>query len=407
MNKNSLKEILQKINTLDRSIPIGETQSYLDQMVSKETKRVSESVKNNPTIKFLDDLNTKLEKFKKNFNLKPVLDTIQEIQNDISETKEAVGSEFESIRGESEQKLSELTELVTTIRKEFTTLSKDSFETITDRIAALQGELSFTSEESDKKGQTLKQVLDDYEARLKSLAENSEASDTDRGELRSVLTMGFSERDDKIKTTVDSVEALRRDMNSRLASWGGGQANREIKINSSVMSTKYTDINLIGTITKSDNNTTKQVDITFAGGGSGSQDFLTVKEADGNPNVGSVVTIVVTNGTLTDDGGGQVTIATGGGGSGITRTTSIITANTAAGATAATDYVFIATAGLAFTLPDAAGNTNLYTLKNATNSSVLVTAVGGDTIDGSSSVLVAINNQALDFTSDGTNYRIV
>ncbi len=43
---------------------------------------------------------------------------------------------------------------------------------------------------------------------------------------------------------------------------------------------------------------------------------LTVKETDGSPSVSSVDTIVVTTGTLTDDGGGQVTIDTGGAGGG-------------------------------------------------------------------------------------------
>lgn len=41
---------------------------------------------------------------------------------------------------------------------------------------------------------------------------------------------------------------------------------------------------------------------------------LEVKEVDGTPDVTSVKTIRVTNGTLTDDGGGQVTISTGGSG---------------------------------------------------------------------------------------------
>jgi hypothetical protein len=40
---------------------------------------------------------------------------------------------------------------------------------------------------------------------------------------------------------------------------------------------------------------------------------LTVEEVDGSPSVSSVETIVVSNGTLTDDGGGQVTVTTGGG----------------------------------------------------------------------------------------------
>lgn len=38
---------------------------------------------------------------------------------------------------------------------------------------------------------------------------------------------------------------------------------------------------------------------------------LTVKEADGTPEVANVGTIVVTNGTLTDDGGGQITLDLG------------------------------------------------------------------------------------------------
>ena len=47
------------------------------------------------------------------------------------------------------------------------------------------------------------------------------------------------------------------------------------------------------------------------GSGSGS---LEVKEVDGSPDVTGVTIIRVSNGTLTNDGGGQVTIVTGGGG---------------------------------------------------------------------------------------------
>lgn len=116
------------------------------------------------------------------------------------------------------------------------------------------------------------------------------------------------------------------------------------------------------------------------------------------------------NQVLTTDGNGVTSWTTPGASSvasGITRTTSVITANTTGGSTSLTDYIYIATAGIAFTLPAAAGNTNLYTIKNASSSSVLVTAVGGKTMDGSGSVLSAINNQSLDFTSDGSNYQIV
>lgn len=50
--------------------------------------------------------------------------------------------------------------------------------------------------------------------------------------------------------------------------------------------------------------------------GSDPKNKLRVREVDGAPSVFPVNTIVVSNGTLTDDGGGQVTVTTGGGGGG-------------------------------------------------------------------------------------------
>ena len=53
-------------------------------------------------------------------------------------------------------------------------------------------------------------------------------------------------------------------------------------------------------------------------GGGGGGSAITVRESDGTPNVSNVSTIIVSNGTPTDDGSGryQVTISTGGGGGG-------------------------------------------------------------------------------------------
>ena len=50
---------------------------------------------------------------------------------------------------------------------------------------------------------------------------------------------------------------------------------------------------------------------------------LTVKDTDGVPTVANVNTINVTNGSLTDNGGGVVTISTGGGGGGSGTVTSV------------------------------------------------------------------------------------
>lgn len=55
--------------------------------------------------------------------------------------------------------------------------------------------------------------------------------------------------------------------------------------------------------------------LVTSGGGGGGGTALTVEEQDGNPTVTNVNTIRVSNGTLTNEGGGIVSIITGGGGS--------------------------------------------------------------------------------------------
>ena len=106
---------------------------------------------------------------------------------------------------------------------------------------------------------------------------------------------------------------------------------------------------------------------------------LVVKEVDGNPNVPNVNTIVVSNGTLTNDGGGVVTITTGGGGAGVDSWAGGTTGLLPSGAT--TGVVSISG-----TLVVANGGTGTTTL---TNNSVLtgtgtaaITAEGNLTFDG-------------------------
>ena len=77
----------------------------------------------------------------------------------------------------------------------------------------------------------------------------------DDTEVRDLLATTASDLEDKFKKL--RIEALSR----------GGSMNRQINVNSSVMSNKYTDVNFLGSLTKADNNTTKQVDITFSGAG--------------------------------------------------------------------------------------------------------------------------------------------
>ena len=81
--------------------------------------------------------------------------------------------------------------------------------------------------------------------------------------------------------------------------------------------------------------------------------LMTVKEADGNPSVTGVSVITVSNGTLTDNGEGAVTITTGGGGGGGAPTDAQYVVLAADGDLSAERVL---TAGTGITLTDAGAN---------------------------------------------------
>ena len=89
----------------------------------------------------------------------------------------------------------------------------------------------------------------------------------------------------------------------------------------------------------------------------------------------------------------------------IVRTIASISTNTTAGATANTDYVYIASAALTLTLPTAVGNTNSYTIKNTTTNSVTVATTASQLIDGSAQITVA-SSRAYVLYSDNTNWIV-
>lgn len=113
------------------------------------------------------------------------------------------------------------------------------------------------------------------------------------------------------------------------------------------------------------------------------------------------------NQVLTTDGNGITTWASvaATGGSGITRSINVVTTDTTAADSASTDYVYFVNAGIRLTLPTAVANTNLYTVKNTSSSSVLVLAPEG--IDGSASALMPTNFESLSFISNSSIWGVV
>lgn len=112
--------------------------------------------------------------------------------------------------------------------------------------------------------------------------------------------------------------------------------------------------------------------------------------------------ITLTTNATTD----TITIAASGGGSGISRSVNSISADTTAGATASTDYVYICTAALTLTMPTAVGNTNRYTVKSYVEGVVTIAFNGVQTADGGATI--SLNPfGSVDLISDGSNFFII
>ncbi len=342
-----------------------------------------------------------------------------------------------------------------------------------ERLAELTLEQERHVEMSEKDMAECESEMADIRAKIKEVSER-EAPDLlpriKKGEERLLeLVKKVNQKVPNTKEILDKFEGLQQEVDGlrgiALKETHGGNANRQINVNSSVMSNQYTDINFqqfgnIGWSTNVDA-TNKRINIRASilvgGGGSGtpggadkqvqyndngafngdpaflwSGSVLTVGQAGsvrgaidiaGATSQTVRVQVASTAGawTLTlptndgaagqyllTDGNGITQWASVSGGSGITRSTSIITANTTGAEAASTDYVYFASAtGITFTLPTAVGNTNLYTIKNFTGASVLVATSAGQTIDQSATALLPTMNESLTFISNSSVWAVV
>ena len=79
-----------------------------------------------------------------------------------------------------------------------------------------------------------------------------------------------------------------------------------------------------------------------------------------------------------------------------------------AGTNLNTDYVYYTIDNTTVILPDATMiGTNMYTITNTDGSTVMVETTGSQTINGSPSITMSIENQSRDFISNGSNWIIV
>lgn len=200
---------------------------------------------------------------------------------------------------------------------------------------------------------------------LKSLITDSEnkLEGTNDAKIKGIVTASK----EAITEIESKIQKLRTDAMSAISSMGGGNMNRNMLVsgNPSTLG-RYTDVNFKPganvTISYQNNDNLKTTDITIA--------------------------------------------SSGGGGGGTSRNISTVSVSSVVAATPSTDIVVIAGAGIQLTLPTAVGNTNLYTIKNKSVSSVLLTPNGAEKIDDQANLILATQYVSIDLISDNANWQI-
>lgn len=291
----------------------------------------------------------------------------------ISETKSQVGSiithlevlkkDLKKGEGDLNSSLNQALDSLRTTMDEYRTAGLSELAGLTDGMDKLKEDIRTAS-------QKIKEVPR-YEGQINSLQsklnELNGSLDTQKKETKSKIDSVLAEYKKIIGDLEAAIKKLRTDAMSAIAGSHGGNMNRNILVNSNPSTLgRYTDLNIKAganvTLSYQNNDNLKTTDLTIA--------------------------------------------STGGGGGGTSRNISTVSVSSVVAATASTDIVVIAGAGIKLTMPTAVGNTNLYTIKNKFASSVMVAANGAETIDGDTNIILAIKYVSVDLISDNANWHI-
>lgn len=322
-----LKVLRDKLEALQN--PVEDISQFF---INEELANISERLKSNPTMKSLQKFNadltklqTEVSKLRIDFDFAPLQQVIKQVQKEFKQGQANLMSEFET-------KLRELPQT----------------PDLTNNLNALRIE---------------------FENRIKNLPQPKDFGpdlENIRQQLQEIVTNNIEEGKLEKEEVEKLLAKLRREIMDRINNLGGGSINRQIFIGGADALTKYSDINLKAgsnvTITYTNNNTTKKVDITFA--------------------------------------------ATGGSGSGIVRSINNISSDTTAAASSTTDYVYLISGTTTLTLPDATTNTNLYTVKNVGTGVVTINTTSSQTIDGSLTIVMPVQFTSVDLISDSANWNV-
>lgn len=137
--------------------------------------------------------------------------------------------------------------------------SKDEFSSLLKKHDLLDLDIKDNSIEISKMSKEMKNAITDFNKEFAEIKKD-------------ISSLEFASPSEMVALS-EGIAQMRIEFLSRLAGLGGGSMNRQIKVNGSDPLTRYTDVNLIAgsgvTLSSTNNDTNKNVEITITGTGSG------------------------------------------------------------------------------------------------------------------------------------------
>jgi hypothetical protein len=222
--KDKLREILRTMN--------GDAIDFsgFDAGVAQLRKSLEEKV----AIPTLDKVNRELTNFKKNVDISPLVKSVEDI-------KSTVQKELKNISDKYDNKISALGEKSANDNE---TLEENLLKQLETEVVNLK--VKIASIDYEDKDADIKKELSDLKKNINEKFANLKIPD---------------DKEEDLKELKSILETTRLDLINQINKKGGGSMPRKISVSGAVMSNKYADFNLLGA-TATDNNTTKQVDIT-------------------------------------------------------------------------------------------------------------------------------------------------
>ena len=204
------------------------------------------------------------------------IQTVEDVTRKLKQFEKVVLSEIDNIRNLFADKAKELEGTLKSknelLVKASEARSVSQITSLSSEIANLKNELT-TLEESRRVG--FEAVLNN----LDRIREFSKGLNSDLTTLKDGMVVYSTKEESKkiIKDTETLLDELRSEMVSRFSKMGGGAPNQQINVNSSVMSTRFADINFVSNTaiqwSATDDTTNKRVNLTaslISGGAGGS-----------------------------------------------------------------------------------------------------------------------------------------